>query len=375
MKSAMRVLFVFGALLIAGTNAFAGATFQPVKHIADTAWLISAGTCKIQPMSLEQGATLYGSYQVQGAVDSRVGVELLDEWNFGLWRAKQPYSHFTAMSGTVDGAARLKFTAPRDGRYYAKFCNDKALLLERWVMVDLYTTDSNLTEQDIAVRDNLDQLLSLLHSGFDLPDFDVSVQPCGVVNAFSSPNITMCTELLESFPTDEASALFTFVFLHEFAHTALNLWNLPGADNEDTADEFAAAFLLMGKQQGVVETAATWWLSQTANVRAEALAKIGVDDRHSLSIQRARNLHRWAGDNGDLIQRWAALLAPHFTASVLKSMADDPVFEQNTAIRREYARRSGGTLGAIPVESETASAQSNASLTQRLIELKKALGC
>lgn len=337
------MLLVTGVFLIISTHAFAGVTvtYVPVRPLVDTAWSIDAGKCMVQPLGLGQGETLYGHYKIKGAVDNRLDVSLIDERNYALWRAGRRYAYFTAMSGTVRGVARLRFTVPRSGVYFALFCNNKALFLDRSVKVTLYTTDSSLSPADIAFRNHLEKQLSAIDELFILPNVHVAVRPCGIANAFSSPAITICTELLNSFPANIARALSTFVFLHEFSHTALHLWHLPGTNNEDVADEFATALLLMGGHREVVKTAARRWASQAANVRAEALAKITTGDRHSLTIQRARNLHRWMNNDHQLILRWATLLAPHFADSVIESMANDPRFEHNVAIQREYARRFG----------------------------------
>ncbi|WP_461517325.1 DUF4344 domain-containing metallopeptidase [Porticoccus sp.] len=351
-------------------SLMASVNYQPVQSVLQTSWRIAAGACQFQQIGLEQGSVLYGAYSIRGAVDSRLDVQLLDEWNFGLWRIGQPYQHYTAMSGTVNGAARLQFTAPKAGRYVATFCNNKAVILERFVDVNLYKTTSVILGADKAMVKAFEQMFISLREGLQLPDFDVSIAPCGTANAFSDPNITICTEMFDDLPSDESGgSILAFIFLHELGHSALKLWSMPGWDNEDTADEFASAFLLMANQGSVVERAAQWWLAKASNVRDEALRKIVVDDRHSLSIQRARNLHRWAQDDGDLIQRWMTVFAPHLTDSGLRDTANDDRFREHPAIIKEVARRGGK---AIAAEAQSTAANPATGLTQRLTELKQA---
>ena len=74
-------------------------------------------------------------------------------------------------------------------------------------------------------------------------------------------------------------------------------------DNEDAADEFATALILMAKQKNMALDAAQWWASQGASER-DAIAKIWMDDRHSLSPQRARNIIRWVNNANDIVPRW-----------------------------------------------------------------------
>jgi hypothetical protein len=72
-----------------------------------------------------------------------------------------------------------------------------------------------------------------------------------------------------------------FVFFHELGHTLLREWGYPLWDNEDAADEFATAFMMMGRQQQGALQAAQWWSSEIKTT--DAVAKIWVDDRHTLS--------------------------------------------------------------------------------------------
>ena len=384
-NSCQRLVLISKLLILSTTLSFSGygaatARFQSAEHLVQDTWKIAAGACHIEPITLTKDSKLYGTYFVQGAVDNRVSVVLLDDWNYGLWRSRQAYSQFEAMSGIVKGRANLKFVSPKSGQYYALFCNDKAFMLDRLVSVDLYRASTELTPGDEAFLGNLHKILAGVHQEFDLPDFDLSVEPCGLVNAFSNPNITICTEILNSFPRDKFSELFIFVLLHELGHTTLKLWNLPGADSEDTADEFAAALLLMGKKEGVVDVAAQWWLSKSGSlvdVKKEAINKINndIDDRHSLSIQRAHNLHRWASDNGELVQRWATLLAPHFTDSALRDLAKDSRFFNNASIQSELARREdNGSMSTVPgpLEIEANKSATDTPLTKRLLDLKQA---
>ena len=352
---------------------------KPTQHLINQVFQIPAYRCQEVQMLLQKGAELYGGYDVQGAVDNRIGIEMLDEWNRNLRSAGQAYQHFTAMSGDINGTATLKFQAPSEGNYFAEFCNDKALLLDRIVHVDLYTTRNTLTPEEEQARVASQKAVEMFREHFSLPEFDVNVVPCGVVNAFSDPNVTICNEIIESFPKAQAAQLFNFVLFHELGHTTLKLWGLPGWDNEDMADEFASSLLLMGNDRDTVLTAANWWLTQSSNIMAEALSKIGIDDRHSLSSQRARNIHGWAEDDGKLVQRWMVLFAPHLSRSALVDSLKDKRFENNPVLKQELARRDhdggssdqvvGSAANVAPRESPQAV---TSSITDRLRDLKMA---
>ena len=76
-----------------------------------------------------------------------------------------------------------------------------------------------------------------------------------------NPNITLCAELVEEMASKNMVGAISFAYLHELAHTLMKQWGLPLWDNEDAADEFATAFLLIGKQDAIALQAAQYWAS------------------------------------------------------------------------------------------------------------------
>ena len=107
---------------------------------------------------------------------------------------------------------------------------------------------------------------------------------------------------------DVSEALYP-ILLHELAHSILYLWELPGYDNEDMADEFAA--MLLAKWSPEVLAAYVSWLEQQDSV-SEAVAQLSSGgDRHSLSIQRARNIQKILSNPAPVMRRWDKLLAGH----------------------------------------------------------------
>jgi Putative metallopeptidase len=130
----------------------------------------------------------------------------------------------------------------------------------------------------------------------------------------------------------------SFVYLHELGHTLMRQWGLPLWDNEDAADEFATAFLLMGKQQKIALQAAQWWASKGASTQ-DAVAKIWMDDRHSLSPQRARNIIHWVNDANDIVARWQHVFIPHIQTPILESMLHDPAALDQDFVKSELSRR------------------------------------
>ena len=97
-------------------------------------------------------------------------------------------------------------------------------------------------------------------------------------------------------------------------------WGLPGAGNEETADEFAMVMLYWG---GVQEKAIDWiryYALDDSTAQAAYMLKSG--DRHPLSIQRIRNAKRILENPREVITRWNKLLYPHMTKQGLLKLLD-----------------------------------------------------
>jgi hypothetical protein len=115
------------------------------------------------------------------------------------------------------------------------------------ISVDLSFIVFRLGNRSVTVTNQLKKVIEVpinaLSKFYKLPKLKVSVIPCGTINAYSSPDITLCSELISDlYEKDLTQALYP-ILLHEIAHSLLNIWNLPGYDNEDLADEFSAAIL------------------------------------------------------------------------------------------------------------------------------------
>jgi len=194
------------------------------------------------------------------------------------------------------------------------------------------------TPESEKARQTLEQLYGLLGKAFVFPDFQITVKHCGVVNAFSNPNITLCAELIDELARQNLPGAIAFVLFHELGHTLMRQWGMPFYDNEDDADQFATVFMMMGKQQQLALQAAQWWASQGASNR-DAIQKLYIDDRHSLNPQRARNVIRWLNSGQELIPRWQKQLLPNMQTSMLRELLRNPQGFDREQVRLELNRR------------------------------------
>lgn len=150
--------------------------------------------------------------------------------------------------------------------------------------------------------------IKALDEFYILPKFKISILPCGTANAFSSPDIIICSELISDlFERGLSDALYP-ILLHEVAHSLLNLWNLPGYDNEDLADEFAATML--SRVDSSYNNAFIKYLEDSDSI-TEAIVQLNEGSRHTISIQRARNIRIALAKINQIEKRWETLLNPY----------------------------------------------------------------
>jgi len=272
-------------------------------------------------------------------LDNALQVYLLDTDNYQSYTSHRPFNFYRGTSGIVRGIGKYDFEIPQSGVYYVLLDNGTAWLLPRNVTFHLDAILLKGTPASTQLQTALTTMYSQLKRVFVFPDFQTSVRHCGVENAFSNPNITLCVELLEELGAKRMENAVVFVYLHELGHTLMREWGLPLWDNEDAADEFATAVLLMGKQQQLALQAAQWWSSEGATTQ-DAVAKIYIDDRHSLSPQRARNIIRWVNNSTELVPRWQRVFIPNMQTPALQEMLQDPAIADKDLIKSELSKRS-----------------------------------
>jgi hypothetical protein len=342
----MRFRSALNIALLLAPAAFAQGDASPGAHVVVEPWqtlvrqtiAVNARQALHYDFTLTSGTVLSAQFQVHGGLNDQIQVFLLDATNYQLYAAHRPFERYPGASGVVRGVAKYNFKIPRDGVYSIVLDNGQALLLQRNVTFHLDAILPQDTPASEQLRTMLETMYSQLKQVFIFPDFRTSVVHCGVVNAFSDPNITMCVELVEEIQAKGVPNVLSFVYLHELGHTLMRQWGLPLWDNEDAADEFATAVLLMVKQQAIALQAAQWWASEGATTQ-DAVAKIWMDDRHSLSPQRARNIVHWVNDANDIASRWQRVFVPNIQTPVLQEMLRDPGVSGKNFISAELSRR------------------------------------
>lgn len=277
---------------------------------------------------------------------------VVDERDLQLFKMGQPFRAHGRTKGVTPfefGTVRL-----RNEQLYLIVDNRYSLLTTKKARVSVTMTTELSEEKTQQIKGFLETMYTGVHKILELPEFNIQMRPCNAVNAFSergTGNITLCSE---SFSLYEAKpSILIWMLLHEMGHTTLGLWGIPGNDHEDMADEFATALLLRAKDgpQMIIEAMESF---RNGNPYAEAQNMIQNGDRHSLSVQRVRNVREWLLNPVRVTAKWNNLLYPHMTEGALRKIAEKPEPYDNQQLAREQLanRFSSANLTSSNVRNE-----------------------
>lgn len=315
--------------------AIADVHVQPAETIVNERINIGAGQYSYYKFTLTKDEQLNLKISVKGGSNNKIDTNIVDMNNFQLFKANKRYSYFNSIPTTVQNEEKFDFIAPNTNVYYLILDNRKALLLSRNVDVNVIKISNSPTQSSLDIQKQYKHQYAGLKQVFNFNDFDIYVKTCGVENAFSNPDITMCVELIDNLQKQNLSKAIDFIFLHEVAHSLLNTWNEPAYDNEDVADELATVLSIMVGDEKIALEGAEYWSRQFS--KKEAISKLYIDDRHSISPQRAKNIINWIHDKDVVMSRWATTLLPHMTNNILKKLHVKGDFQNK--ISEEIKRR------------------------------------
>jgi len=316
------VTFLFLPSASVGTES--NVYVEPSVLLVNQTLAVPAGRFASYKLSLKQGTVISAAFTVDGGLDNKVNVLLLDLNNFQRYSSQQQFSAFKGTAGTIQGIANYTFKIPETNLYYLLIDNRRSGLFSRNVTIYSFAILPEPTDDSLKQQRGLQTLYQQLKQLFVFQDFRIALRHCGLENAFSdrrTGSITLCKELAEKLSGQGLSKAMGFVLFHELGHSLLNLWGYPLSDNEDVADEFATVFMLLAKQDDMALEAAHWWASETPRAQKEqAIAKLWQDDRHTLSPQRARNIVRWLNQRDALLRQWQKVFVPNMQINALAAL-------------------------------------------------------
>lgn len=342
-RIAHQLLFVVGLSLLSLASFLTAQShpniyLEPFETYVNETIEVEAGKYVSYALQLTQGTTLHAKFFVAGG--SKVNVWLLDSANFQLFQAGSEFRYYEGTSMAVKGVAGYTFQIPQTETYALIIDNIRARTIPRTVSLYVYGISPQETSDSKQNALELQQIYDGLKQVFIFKEFQISFRHCGFENAFSDPNITVCVELIEKLMERDLLPALSYVIFHELGHTLLRDWDLPLWDNEDVQDEFAVVVCLLAEDKEGAVAAAKFWSDSIS--RNEALAKLYIDDRHTISPQRARNIARWLENSDELLRRWQKMLIPNMQTEALKALdkESDP-WINHELVKSELKRRQG----------------------------------
>jgi len=243
--------------------------------------------------------------------------------------------------GVVEKKLSFSVSIPESGHYYIVLDN-RTGNQQRAITVTAAAAHGQLNQIKAASR-ILGQFEQQLHQVFVFKSFPVGVEQCRSSKPFGeSPGILLCAgyvqKLFELLGDEEKSKdALSFSIFHEVSHVLLTQWNHPLSNKKELADEFATVLMVM--------------LAQTKRLSANAenfarnppisktLKQTLQDDRHPLTVQRAKKILAWLRDRR-VVLKWQKFLVPHMQTVLLKRLQQHPTEWTDLAlVEKELALR------------------------------------
>lgn len=268
--------------------------------------------------NLPQGAKL----SIEVSTSAEVGVLLMDQSAY----RQLPETKEALFQGKTSDRITFSIIVPHTGNYYVVIDNRDGKTSSKFtiaIRAAAGTAQQGLTDVD----QELAKLSDTLGKTFIFDSLTIRAAKCGTANAFSgAKGVVICAEyaqkLLDTLDNKKKAAdALMFILLHEVGHVLLRQWDYPFYNNEEVADEFATVLMVMFGQEDRVRAQAEYFAALPTSTELER--KLAKDDRHPLSVQRARNILRWVEDPR-LVGKWQPVLVPHMQTSFLERLQDQP---------------------------------------------------
>ncbi len=285
--------------------------------------------------NLPKGASL----ALEVATDGEVTVLLLDQQSY----RQLPKIERPLFRGKTSDRISFSIRVPEAGHYYAVIDNRRGAATRNFTIHVKAATGAQSVRKLADVDAELAKLSDTLGKAFVFDTLTIRAAKCGKPNAFSgAKGVIICAEyaqeLLDTLGEKKKAAdALMFILLHEVGHVLLRQWNYPFYRNEEVADEFATVLMVMFSQKERARSQAEYFAALPMS--KEFRQKLSKDDRHPLSVQRARNILRWVDDPA-LVRRWQPVLVPHMQTAFLQRLQQKPTsWTTPTLVKRELGAR------------------------------------
>lgn len=279
---------------------------------------------------------------VEVQASGEILVALVDTINY----LRYPDAARSLFLGRVEKRLSFSVSIRAAGDYYLMFDNRSAGE-PRAITATIHAARSGV-DQIKAADKILSEFEQQLHQIFVFDPFLMRVEQCAVPKAFvDTSGIVLCTEYVQHLydalgDRQMAQNALAFSIFHEVGRMLLSKWNYPFSAKQEAADEFATVLMVIIKQNERAVALAEYFIKNPS--APEAIMKLLRDDRHPLSVQRARKVLHWLNDS-QLVRKWQKVLVPHMQTPLLKklrqhptSWTDLPLVDKELAARNKAIR-------------------------------------
>jgi hypothetical protein len=326
-KVALLALFIMISPIL-----HAEVTVSPVMSVDATQQIFAVGPGKYVIVSLPGKGSPDDSYKltinVNNAIYKDITANLVDEDNLRLFKNGSSYKGIGYRKAIAPFVIQGSTLTP--GAHYLILDNTFAALITKKVSVTIEARFSLNQAERQQIERMFSNMYAALKKTLIFPDFNIHVEPCGEVNAssdsFGNGDVRYCTEMISHLARTKNQGAFTAIFLHEVGHSLLGLWGIPGNNNEDIADEFSTYMLMSSGPSGyaLLDRSLEFWQNRDSSREVQMMLEKG--DRHSLSIQRLRNIKENMQMGEAFIKRWNKLLYQHATSEALAKTIKNPMY-------------------------------------------------
>lgn len=340
-----KVLIFISFTLFLPLTAFAEVIVSPVMATDKLLnnYVIQAGT--MQTIPLISKGTAEDSYRIKieatNAIYKDITAYIVDQQNLYLYQAGQPFRGMGYQKAvapfTIQGSTHTT------GSKFLILDNRYAAIISKKINISIEARFPLDTAEQEKIRQSFEQLYTSLQKNLVFPNFNIRVEPCGQVNAFSESfgtgDIHYCTETISNLARSNNQGAFAAIFYHEVGHSLLGLWGIPGNNNEDIADEFATYILMSSGPSGyaLLDRSLEFW--QNRDSVAEAQNMLINGDRHSLSIQRVRNIKENMRQGDAFIKRWNNLIYQHYAEEALNRVIANPTYGDDVTLAESIVKQ------------------------------------
>jgi hypothetical protein len=242
--------------------------------------------------------------------------------------------------GLVRDKLSFSVTIPDSETYYLLFDNRPGQQ-QRSVKATV-GADGNTSEVSAADK-LLRQFDRQLHRILIFDQFPIGIEQCDSMKAFrGGEGLILCLDYIQALfrhlgNKQDAGNAFSFSLFHELSRMLLSQWKHPRASRKETADEFAAVFMIMLDQKPAL-SAHVKQFARNASL-SPGIMKDMNDDRHPLTVQRSKKLLA-SMENPDFVRSWQPWLVPHMQTAFLEALrrrppewTDLPLVEKELSLR------------------------------------------